>query len=286
MKSTIELINFLHEVDLLEVHLEEHSKFIDKIVVIESEVTYSGMPKPLYFEENKERFSRFNVIHEVIPSDLFIKIPSSYKESEHKKWMNSRRENRETQQSYIFNKYRKEADYVCNTDTDEIWSVNRWQSIVDLMEEDYCYIIPKCRRFFYFIDFPSRIDYYYRISRSDMDTHVRQKGFKRGSTNLEVGWHFSTCFKDPVDIWMKGVGIAQSIGYLGWENVPTPKECSKMINSGILPFLNQKINPYRGVMSKDNLSWLPTLMQKCPDKYPWLDEKYRNNKSIFNWRLN
>ena len=58
MKPVVtEVINFCHELDLLEAHLDEHQHFMDRIVVVESGATYSGMPKPLYFEQNKERCS-------------------------------------------------------------------------------------------------------------------------------------------------------------------------------------------------------------------------------------
>ena len=89
-----EVINFLHELDLLEAHLEEHQHFIDRIIVVESETTYSGMKKPLYFEKNKERFARFNIEHEVIPTEIFVPIPPSYGEDERKKWFDTRRNNR------------------------------------------------------------------------------------------------------------------------------------------------------------------------------------------------
>jgi hypothetical protein len=84
---------------------------------------------------------------------------------------------------------------------------------------------------------------------------------------------------------MKGVGLAQSIGRLGWENVPSPKECQKMRDDGILPFLNQSLDRVRSVMPKNNLDWLPPYMQRNPNKFLWLPDEHRRGKTVSNWKL-
>jgi beta-1,4-mannosyl-glycoprotein beta-1,4-N-acetylglucosaminyltransferase len=276
-----EVINFLHELDLLEAHLDEHQHFIDRIVVVESEQTYSGMTKPLYFEENKDRFARFNIEHEVVPAELHVPIPASYGEDEQRKWFHERRVNRENQQNYIFNKYKKDCDYLCNADVDEIWSRDSWHRVLECMHQEYCYIGPGIRRFMYFMDYVASNCSNWRITKSDQPTHVRQKGTKRGGV-IDVGWHFTSCYRDPKDLWMKGVGLAQSIGYLGWANVPDPDECKRMIESGTLPFLNQTIAP-AAVMSLDDLSWLPPYMREHPELWSWLPESIREGVPISEW---
>jgi hypothetical protein len=282
--KVIEVINFNHELDLLEAHLDEHSKFIDKIVVVESEQTYSGMSKPLYFQENKKRFEKYAVQHEVIPTSLFIPIPGSYPPEHHKKWFNARRDNRERQQTFIFNKYKKGFDYICNTDADEIWAECRWWRIKELMQQNNCYISPKVRVFFYFADAMAKKQDYWRITSTKMNTHVRQRETKRSSTGIEVGWHFTACFPNGFGLWLKGVGLAQSIGYNGWEQVPGPEECERIIQSGLIPFLNQEIKPYK-VISNTDLSWMPTWLREHKDVLRWLPEKYRQGVPIENWNL-
>jgi len=47
------------ENDLLEVRLNELYDIVDKFVLVESKYTHSGLPKPLYFGEDKQRFSKF-----------------------------------------------------------------------------------------------------------------------------------------------------------------------------------------------------------------------------------
>ena len=282
--KTVEVINFLHELDLLEAHIEEHSKFMDKIVVVESEVTYSGMPKPLYFWENRKRFEKYDVQHEVTPVSMFAPIPGNYPASEHKRWFDERRNNRERQQRHIFEKYKIGFDYLCNTDTDEIWAAHKWPIIHDLMEQDMCYISPMVRIFFYFADAQAKRQDFWRITNTKMSTHVRQRGTKRSSTNEDVGWHFTSCHPTGFGLWMKGVGLAQSVQYHGWQNVPNSEECENLIQSGILPFVNQPVNPKK-VMPLDDLSWLPSYFQRHAEQLRWLPEQYRQGKPLATWRL-
>lgn len=54
---------FYHELDLLELKLNVMSPYVDRFVICEAKLTYSGLPKPLYFADNKERFKQFNIVH-------------------------------------------------------------------------------------------------------------------------------------------------------------------------------------------------------------------------------
>jgi len=50
---------FFNELDLLEIRLNELDEVVDKFVLIEARYTHQGKPKPLYFDENKQRFAKF-----------------------------------------------------------------------------------------------------------------------------------------------------------------------------------------------------------------------------------
>jgi len=56
---------FFNELDLLEIRLNELNEVIDKFVLVECSTTFSSKEKPLYFEESKQRFSKFldKIIH-------------------------------------------------------------------------------------------------------------------------------------------------------------------------------------------------------------------------------
>lgn len=59
---------FFNELDLLEIRLNVLNDTIDYFVLTESTVTFSGLDKPLYYQENKDRFEKFNhkIIHVVV----------------------------------------------------------------------------------------------------------------------------------------------------------------------------------------------------------------------------
>lgn len=61
---------FFNELDLLEIRLYELDSVVDKFVLVEATRTFTKKPKPLYFEENKQRFEKF------LPKIVHIKVNS------------------------------------------------------------------------------------------------------------------------------------------------------------------------------------------------------------------
>lgn len=55
---------FFNELDLLEIRMEILNEYIDYFVISECNRTFSGLDKPFYYEENKERFKKFH--HKII----------------------------------------------------------------------------------------------------------------------------------------------------------------------------------------------------------------------------
>lgn len=62
--------SFFNELDLLEIRLNELDPYIDYFVISEMNHTHSGIPKPLYFWDNRERFSKWmhKIVHLVPPN--------------------------------------------------------------------------------------------------------------------------------------------------------------------------------------------------------------------------
>jgi len=58
---------FFNELDLLELRLNILNDVVDYFVLTESPWTVSGNEKPLYYQENKDRFKKFNhkIIHNI-----------------------------------------------------------------------------------------------------------------------------------------------------------------------------------------------------------------------------
>lgn len=65
---TYDCFTFFNELDLLEIRLNVLDKVVDQFVLVEATRTHSGKSKPLYFEENKNRFIHFlpKIVHIVV----------------------------------------------------------------------------------------------------------------------------------------------------------------------------------------------------------------------------
>jgi len=68
----IDCFPFFNELDLLEIRLNELKDVVDVFVLTESPQTFTGKPKPLFFQENKERFKDFNIVYSVYEDNLDI----------------------------------------------------------------------------------------------------------------------------------------------------------------------------------------------------------------------
>lgn len=55
----VDVINFFNELEILEIRLNTLDPVVDKFIITESTKTHSGQPKPFYFFDNLERFSKF-----------------------------------------------------------------------------------------------------------------------------------------------------------------------------------------------------------------------------------
>jgi beta-1,4-mannosyl-glycoprotein beta-1,4-N-acetylglucosaminyltransferase len=68
----VDAFTFFNELDLLEVRLEELYSVVDKFIIVEATRTQSLLSKPLYFDNNKERYSKYQdkIIHIVVDDDI------------------------------------------------------------------------------------------------------------------------------------------------------------------------------------------------------------------------
>ena len=59
---------FFNELDILKIRLNVLAPVVDRFVISEATETFSGIKKPLYYEENKELFAAFQdrIIHVVV----------------------------------------------------------------------------------------------------------------------------------------------------------------------------------------------------------------------------
>ncbi|GMN59959.1 hypothetical protein TIFTF001_029051 [Ficus carica] len=68
-------IIFSNELDLLEIRWRELYPYVTKFVILESNTTFTGIPKPLFFASNRERFSFADekVVNDVFPGQIAVR---------------------------------------------------------------------------------------------------------------------------------------------------------------------------------------------------------------------
>ena len=73
----IDTFIFYNEIELLTYRLSILNEYIDYFVLVEARYSFSGKPKELYYENNKDLFKKFNkkIIH-IILDDLPYKFPN------------------------------------------------------------------------------------------------------------------------------------------------------------------------------------------------------------------
>lgn len=66
--KVIDVFPFFNELDILDIRLNLLDPYVDCFIISEATKTFSGLEKPLYFQENKERFSKFShkIIHNIV----------------------------------------------------------------------------------------------------------------------------------------------------------------------------------------------------------------------------
>lgn len=81
-------MTFYNELDLLTYRLNILNEVVDYFIIVESKYTFSGIEKPLFFNENKDLFSKFHdkIIHLILEDAPFIYPYINYEKNE--QWAN------------------------------------------------------------------------------------------------------------------------------------------------------------------------------------------------------
>ncbi|XP_042001677.1 beta-1,4-mannosyl-glycoprotein 4-beta-N-acetylglucosaminyltransferase-like [Salvia splendens] len=71
-RRVFDAIIFSNELDLLEIRWKELYPYVTKFVILESNATFTGIPKPLFFAENRKRFAfaEGKIAHGLFPGRL------------------------------------------------------------------------------------------------------------------------------------------------------------------------------------------------------------------------
>jgi len=116
---------FYNELDILFYRLSILDEYVDNFILVESTHTFSGHPKPLFYNENKDQFEKFThkIIH-IIVSDIPYKIPNINYEY-NQQWENEYYQRNAIKQGLdtIINEL-SDSDILLTSDVDEIPNPN------------------------------------------------------------------------------------------------------------------------------------------------------------------
>lgn len=135
-KMVYDCIPFFNELDILNLRLHILNPLVDKFIIEESTVTFSGAPKELCFEKNKELFEEF------LPKIEYIVVDNSPVEAtthERDKFQKNALERG------LVNA--KESDVIILSDVDEIPNPEELKEIIDHFDPDKIYHL--AQRMFY-----------------------------------------------------------------------------------------------------------------------------------------
>lgn len=117
----IDCFIFYNELDLLNYRLTILNKYVDYFIIVESTHTFTGFPKKLFYNENKELFKEFNekIIH-IVVADMPFKVPN-IDISKNQQWKNEfHQRNYMRSGIYIIKDKLNDEDIILSSDVDEI----------------------------------------------------------------------------------------------------------------------------------------------------------------------
>lgn len=126
--KTIDIFSFNGEMDVLEIRLNVLNDVVDQFIICESEQTFTGVKKPLYFKENQERYANWlpKIKHFVMASEDFILTrDATYSPGVPQDLHWWRREYTQKESMRYALTHLKDEDTVFIGDADEIWNPHR-----------------------------------------------------------------------------------------------------------------------------------------------------------------
>lgn len=185
---------FFNELDLLEIRLNELRDVVDHFVLVESPFTHSGKPKPLFFQENRERFKDFPIIHVVVED--FPTTPDYWAAIRHpKNPMDWTRENHQRDSILRGLSEAEPDDMVMLSDLDEIPRASSVLQAKQRLQAGAPFLIFQQRLFYYYMDLLEEEAHPMLVTRAtlrkDFQKPMELRWMLQGEMLKQAGWHFS-----------------------------------------------------------------------------------------------
>lgn len=198
---------FLNELDVLEIRFEELYNIVDRFIISEAHITHSGKPKPLFFNNNLERFEKY------LDKVTYIVVEDMPNGPNDDSWSRERHQRDSCMKALTDC---KENDIIIIGDADEIptvSSINAYKILNTLdtyaLEQDL---------FYYFLN--SKADQKwdwckltsYQTLKKDTACGVRYTPFTDRLRVLKNGgWHFS--YIGGIDAIIEKIGASAHVEY-------------------------------------------------------------------------
>jgi beta-1,4-mannosyl-glycoprotein beta-1,4-N-acetylglucosaminyltransferase len=217
-RKIVDAFEFFNELDILEIRLNELYDLVDFFVISESPTTHTGESKPLYFEENRNRFAKFQkkIIHQVVvdtPDDYIKLSEEDGKDELHKIAIRKVMKDQfwdHNHLPYSRDAFEKESliramgilepsDLVMFSDADEIPRRESVQYVLDNFDSEQIYNLELNHYWFYLNCLrPDKwmgntiltFEKFKTLSVCEL------RKYRRGINILDAGWHFSFMNKD------------------------------------------------------------------------------------------
>lgn len=252
----IDCFPFFDELDLLEIRLNELKDLVYVFVLTESPYTFTGKSKPLYFEQNKDRFKGFNIIHAVYHPEGKCR-PQVYEERQKQHSINCAFK-------YVFNK----GDIIIQGDCDEI---PKAEVLRQAIKEDWKSARFRMTLFYYWLNCkekPSKRVWKNSIlSRPDgVYKYNAKQNDRTDKVYWDSGWHFS--FLGDVQAKLKAWGHADEYDKPPYNTVEHIEKCKQQG----LELFNRKGKRKIDFEFVEDLDYLPKYVkdnQERFNKYIW-----------------
>ncbi|KAI8578184.1 hypothetical protein K450DRAFT_248530 [Umbelopsis ramanniana AG] len=183
----IDAVIFSVELDLYEVRLRELWNVVDKFIILESNATFTGKPKPFVFADNAERFAFAKeklVYARVNQQPLPPHEGPFYNEAAMRVAMNENIE-----------KVANDGDFIIMSDVDEIPRASTLRTL------KACSGVPsplhlQLRNYIYSYEFPLDLNSWRaRVERYSKGVTAYSHGQQSRNLLADAGWHCSFCFR-------------------------------------------------------------------------------------------
>lgn len=259
----IDTFPFFNELTLLDLRLNILNDYVDEFVLVEATRSHQNKPKPLFYQQNKHMFDKFN--HK-IKHVIIDKFP------DHTYWSH------ETyQRDYIGRclDHCNDEDIIFVSDLDEIWnpksiipllkdikndSIYRWQSLVcyfyyNLIAWPHNWVQPMFMKYSFLKEL-QRNGYAISVDILRGQTQSNKQQISNIITEGLMGWHFSY-MEDPIYKLQNFLHSEYSSMSL--------EELQSSIANGVNPF--HKHCQMRPVLQNKLSQFLPEYILKNLDKY-------------------